>query len=72
MDEKKSNWRPVDLIVAIITVTICSAVLGTLFIESKREDVQEGHAKNFIALLSALISIVSMFVGAKIQEGRRK
>lgn len=68
---KKRVWTPVDFIVAGLTVTICAAILGTLFIAGEREDVEEGHSKQFVALLSAVISIISMYVGSRLQAKKQ-
>jgi len=62
-------WKPVDIIAGIFTVTLCAvvgmaaysiAILGTEIPDNRRQIIE--------VMVNGAISIVSMWVGAKIQE----
>jgi hypothetical protein len=65
------NWSPSDIIIVILASTI-SIVLLTIFIELAFtvEPVSDNVAKILGGLIGSIISIISMYIGAKIQKNK--
>ena len=66
------NWKPVDVIVGILVVTVSGAVLATILARAAGADFVEPveNAKLLIGVVTTMLSVVSMYVGAKIQGHR--
>ena len=71
-DNQMSNnpkWRPVDWIVAMLTLTICTVVVMACASPLIRgEELGETQVKALASVITASVSIVSMYVGAKLQK----
>lgn len=66
------NWRPVDHIVLIITLTV-STLLITGLVLSQIEDskmLRSETVKLLFGTVSSFIAIISMYIGAKVQRNR--
>ena len=65
------KWRPVDYIAVLFSVVIATALLmvgtATLFLGAPLSDAR---ARLVEIVISAVLSIISMYVGAQIQKKR--
>ena len=65
------KWEPVDVLMVAITLTICFTV-ATIAVSPFMDEIQNGlsesKAKLFVGIVSSLVSILSMYVGARIQR----
>ena len=56
---------------AILTVTVCFTV-GSIsivpFTDEMQNSLSEGKAKLFVGVVSSLVSIISMYIGSRIQR----
>ena len=68
-----NKWSPSDIIMVILASTI-SIVLLTVFVELAFtvEPVSDNVAKILGGLIGSIISIISMYIGAKIQKNKKK
>ena len=67
------NWNSVDYVVLILT-TIISLVLVITMIKPFVTGIAitDANAKLVAGLIASIISIISMYVGAKIQQNKDK
>jgi len=66
------NWRPVDFMVAAITVAVCFTVVGSAampLLDFRSIDVAK--SKLLSGVVGSMVSIISLYVGASIQEKRK-
>jgi len=65
------NWKPLDLVVVAITITICGTV-GLIVLKPLVTGVElsDDKAKLMATVIASLISIISMYVGAKLQANK--
>ena len=65
------NWSPSDIIMLILASTV-SIILISIFIEASTTDVPmtDNGAKLVAGLIASIISIISMYVGSKIQKNK--
>jgi len=65
------NWSPSDIIMLILSATI-SIILITIFVELAFTDIpmSDTGAKIVGGLIASIISIISMYIGAKIQKNK--
>lgn len=63
------QWAPVSIITMVLACTICvvvlSAVLGPLFLDKELSTEKAEMVKH---TLSALIAVVSMYIGTKLKS----
>ena len=66
------RWQPVDIIVALLAMTVCVTVgsIAVVPFLDAHNTLSEGKAKMFVGIVSSLVSVISMYIGARIQ--RRK
>ena len=65
------KWKAVDFIIAIFAITVSLVILSVLAnVVVSQKGLSGERAENFNALLGSLVAIISMYVGAKIQENR--
>lgn len=66
-----NKWKPVDFVIGIFAITVAiillSVILDSMITETT---LTEEGAERYTALLGSLVAIISMYVGAKIQENR--
>ena len=67
------NWKPSDIIMLILVSTVAFAITS-IFIEAAFTDVpMSDHSAKLVAgLIGSIISIISMYIGAKIQQNKDK
>ena len=67
------KWSPADIIMLILASTV-SIILLTIFIELAYTGVPiSDHAAKLVAgLIASIISIISMYIGARIQKNKDK
>jgi LytS/YehU family sensor histidine kinase len=64
------RWEPVDIIVAGLAIAVCTTV-GSIAIAPYIEllhVMSESKAKLFVGVVSSLVSIISVYIGAMIQK----
>lgn len=65
------HWKPCDYVVAFLALIVCiittGAIVGVLI---RGQAMSETQADIMASITSAIISIVSMYVGASIQKTR--
>ena len=66
-----SNWKPVDIIAAILSCVI-GVVLIVWAIESacRGDDMTEAQSKIIGSIFTSLISIIALYVGETIRNGK--
>ena len=66
------NWRPADIIMLILSITL-SIILITIFVELafSKEPLGDSQSKIVAGLIASIISIISMYIGGKI-NGRKR
>ena len=67
------NWNSVDVVVLILTIIISLVLIITLirpFVTGVA--ITDGNSKLVAGLIASIISIISMYVGAKIQQNKDK
>jgi len=66
------KWKPVDIMMMVIVATICSMILGIIYNGVFRGVVlSEGKAKYMDHLVSAMIAIISLYVGSKLAKPKQ-
>ena len=71
-EERNSKWEPVDFIICMLVVVICFTVIGSIALPLFRgTELPETKAKMVAGIVVSVVSIVSMYVGAKIQQKKR-
>ena len=67
------KWTPVDIIVIILT-TVISIVLATSIVDVIINDttMTDIRSKRITALLTSIIAIITLYVGAQIQKNKDK
>lgn len=67
------NWSPSDIIMLILASTI-AIILLLIFAKNATSDVPmtDNGAKLVAGLIASIISIISMYIGAKIQKNKNK
>ena len=64
-------WKPIDIVIVVLTVTICSCLFAALAKPMiTGVDLSEGGSELVATMMASVISIVSMYVGAKLQSIR--
>lgn len=68
-----NKWTPTDVIVLILAITV-SLILLSIFGELMLNDIPltETAAELVAGLVTSVITIISIYVGAKIQQFRNK
>lgn len=67
------HWRPMDIIILLLTLTLCVVVGFTVVIPLMfQADISETKSKMISATVGSMVSIVSLYIGAKIQEHKDK
>lgn len=61
------KWQPVDLVIGILTVTLSAMfIVGVVAEFYELQPMNEQEGERFVGLVGAVISIISMYVGAKL------
>ena len=65
------NWSPSDIVMLVLSSTV-AIVLISIFIETafRNEPMSENNAELVAGLIASIISIISMYIGAKIQKNK--
>ena len=65
-----SNWKPVDVLIIMFGATICISVLVTViaFLFPIPDYMDDQTEKQLITVMSTMLSIVSLYVGAQFQR----
>ena len=65
------NWSPSDIIMLILSSTV-SIILITIFVEAAMTSVpMTDHSAKLVAgLIASIISMISMYIGARIQKNK--
>jgi hypothetical protein len=63
------KWKPADVVVILLTLTVCF-VMGNAALMPLWEFKEVDHEKQKLlaGLIGSVLSIVSMYIGAKIRE----
>ena len=65
------NWTPCDYVVAFMALIVCIITTGAIgSVILRGQPMSETQAEIMSQITSAIISIVSMYVGASIQRSR--
>jgi len=67
-----TNWKPVDWVIVLLTLTIVSFIVMIEYMLLVKDPVSEHGSKLITGLITSITSMISMFIGAKIQERRDK
>lgn len=63
------DWKPLDWIICIITASICMTILlGISRAILTGDPLSQPRLELLVGIISSLVSIVSMYVGATIQR----
>ncbi len=67
------DWRPVDFVIGVFTITV-SVILISIILDAvvTNTTMNDEGAEGYTAVLGSLIAIISMYVGATIQNNRNK
>ena len=67
------NWQPIDYIISLLVLAIVIILIMTMS-EVVFDDraLTDASSKRVTALLTSIISIIAMYVGAQIQKNRDK
>lgn len=66
-----SRWRPVDYIIFCLTVTICSVVVGSIFVHIfSGLGPTESQADRLLNLVLALVAVINGYVVSTIARFR--
>ena len=62
------KWQPVDIIVIILTIGVFMVLVTPMYMRAFNPelDISKGGMSALIQISIALISIVSMYIGAKV------
>ena len=67
------GWKPIDYIVMLFSVAIVMLLMGVLAdIVFTNNELSETASKRFNVVVTSMISIISMYVGAQIQKNREQ
>ena len=68
------NWKPADYIILIITLTIAFMMIFIVFLPLQEvvTMMKPETVKLIFVVITSLIAIVSMYIGARLQNGREK
>jgi hypothetical protein len=67
------NWRAVDFVILILTGVIASFMFSVNYtLLTETSNMNEADVKAIHNIMAGIISVVSMYVGASIQEKRDK
>ena len=70
MSNPFKNWKPVDYIVGMMAVCISSVVIVMpVTVMVLKVDENEARVKLFATVLSSVIAIITLYVGAQLQRG---
>ncbi len=63
------DWQPVDIIITIFA-TVISVVLLLIIIDAtlNNDALSDASSKRISAITTSVVAIISMYIGAKIQE----
>lgn len=62
-------WKPVDIIIAIFVVSLCAIMgMGAYSIAIVGTEIPENRRMIIETMINGAVSVISMWVGAKIQE----
>lgn len=62
-------WRPIDFIISILTITICVILVLTIVdMMINMKTLTEAGSKMVTAIITSILSILSMYAGAMIQR----
>ena len=66
------NWKPVDLVILILTVGIFLVLITPMYLRYVNPEIElsKDALSALIQISIALISIISMYIGAKV-NGRK-
>ena len=65
------NWTPVDVIVFVLAITVTAVLLISTtkpLFGGEDVEVSENTAKLVAGILGSLVSVVSVYVGARVQK----
>jgi len=66
-----SRWCPVDIIIFILTITICFLVLVHVYaVLIKGNNVNEDQGQRTLTFILALVSLINAYVVSKVTRGR--
>lgn len=61
------NWQPIDFIVLLLAVVLVIWVLAAAFIAYSQGGFSSDKMKILAGILTAIISVISVYVGSKIK-----
>jgi hypothetical protein len=68
-----NEWKPIDFIVGLLAITIAMVLVSAMVDVLINEDAMtEGGSKRVTNIVTAMLSIISMYVGAQIQKNKDK
>lgn len=63
------RWKPVDVIAAAITLTLCFVLAGTVIDAVLiNQEFNEGRARRIEEVVMALIALLSVYIGNKMRN----
>jgi len=65
------KWKPIDVIVLILTFTICCLLFAYMYevlVNEKAADEDEGQ--RILTFVLALVAVISTYVGASLARGK--
>ena len=66
-----SNWKPVDYVVATLVLTVSFTFMTIIAKGLMYKDAYtDAEGKMLVGIIVACLNIISMYVGAKLQEHR--
>ena len=67
------NWQPIDIVAMLLTVTLCFILsLSAMSPLITGNPLSDTKAKMLVGLVSSVVSIVSMYIGATLQKRKDK
>lgn len=70
---KPLKWKPVDVVVVMLAGTVCLAILVSILTAAiKSEELTSEKTKTLASVTVATISIISIYVGARIKSDNEK
>ena len=67
------NWRPVDVVVALVALAVSASMLMSAFsISILKSELTEIRSELLKVAVGGAISIISMYIGAEVQRRKDK
>jgi len=61
-----TNWQPIDVIVLVLATTITAFMVGAFIFLMKKGEPDTERAKILAAVLTAIISVIGVYIGSKL------